>query len=61
MVAPPQKRSAEASNDAGAKKVKFDKSSPFKKSHGGKFEGKKTFGKPGLLSINCTEFNATAI
>lgn len=56
MVAP-QKRSAESSNDAGAKKGKFDKSSQFKKSGGGKFDAKKSFGKPGtkyllLLSIS---------
>lgn len=47
MVAP-QKRSAESSNDTGAKKGKFDKSSQFKKSGGSKFEAKKSFGKPGI-------------
>lgn len=48
MVAP-QKRSAETSNDDGAKKVKFDRNSQFKKGGGGKFEGKKPFGKPGTF------------
>lgn len=48
MVAP-QKRSAETSTDAGAKKVKFDRSSQFKKTSGGKFDGKKTFDKPGIF------------
>lgn len=49
MVAP-QKRSAETANDAAPKKVKFDKSAPFKKSGGGgKFDGKKAFGKPGTF------------
>lgn len=51
MVAP-QKRSAETPGDAGAKKVKFDKGSQFKKSGGGKFDGKKSFGKPGKFIIN---------
>lgn len=52
MVAP-QKRLAETADDAGAKKVKFDKSSQFKKNAAaGKFDGKKSFGKPGMRFVS---------
>lgn len=51
MVAP-QKRSADSSTEAGAKKGKFERSAPFKKSGGGKFDGKKSFGKPGTFIVH---------